>query len=100
MANSSKSVVVIGGGIGGLFTAWKLCLKGMNVTVLERQKSVGGLSGSIHHDGFKIDIGPHYVILPKNLVLLMRLKVLWEVKILLRFLLFIKHTERILVERF
>jgi len=66
MANSSKSVVVIGGGIGGLFTAWKLCLKGMNVTVLERQKSVGGLSGSIHHDGFKIDIGPHYVILPKK----------------------------------
>ena len=41
--NSSRTVLVIGGGIGGLFSAWKLLKKGFQVVVLERQNHLGGL---------------------------------------------------------
>lgn len=62
----SKTIAIIGGGIGGLYTAWKLCKKGFKITLLEQQKFLGGLSTSIQHEGFKIDIGPHYVTFPKE----------------------------------
>ena len=63
---TSKSVVIIGAGIAGLFAGWKLSVKGFTVTVLEREGYVGGLSTSIQHEGYKIDIGPHYVTIPKK----------------------------------
>jgi len=62
----SKSVVIIGGGIGGLFCAWKLLQKGFIVTVLERQNNLGGLSTSIPYNNYKMDIGPHFVTFPKE----------------------------------
>jgi len=64
--NSSKSVIVIGGGIGGLFSAWELLKKGYKVTVLEKNNGLGGLSTSIPYNGFKLDIGPHFITTPKN----------------------------------
>ena len=63
---SARSVIIIGGGIGGLFSAWKLLKKGYNVTVLERQNSLGGLSTSILYNEYKMDIGPHFVTFPKK----------------------------------
>jgi len=47
LKNKMSSVVVVGGGIGGLYAAWELCKKGFSVTVIEQQKFVGGLSTSI-----------------------------------------------------
>ena len=64
--NNSKSIVVIGGGIGGLYAAWKLAKEGFKITLLEQQKFVGGMSASIDYEGYKIDIGPHYVTFPKQ----------------------------------
>jgi len=72
--NSSKSVLIIGGGIGGLYTAWKLAKKGFKITLIEQQKLLGGLSGSIQHEGFTIDIGPHYVTFPKESELVNEIK--------------------------
>ena len=66
LKNSRKSVTVIGGGIGGLYSALKLCECGFSVTLIEKQNSVGGLSTSIPIDGYKIDIGPHYMTLKKE----------------------------------
>jgi len=54
--DSGKTVVVIGGGIGGLFSAWKLLKKGFQVVVLERQNHLGGLSASIPFNEFKMDV--------------------------------------------
>lgn len=61
-----RNAVVIGAGIGGLFCAWKLCKNGFKVTVLEKQKTAGGLSSSISYNGYKIDLGPHYLTLEKD----------------------------------
>lgn len=64
--NYSKSILVIGGGIGGLYCAWKLLKNGFQVTLVERQNSLGGLATSIQYNDFKMDIGPHFVTVPKN----------------------------------
>ena len=72
--NSSKSILIIGGGISGLYTAWKLSKKGYKITLIEQKKILGGLSGSIKHEGFKIDIGPHYVTFPKESELVNEIK--------------------------
>ena len=44
----NKSVVVIGGGIMGLGSAWYLTKKGYKVTVLERQPEVAMVASSIN----------------------------------------------------
>ncbi len=66
---SDKTIVVIGGGIGGLYSAWKLLEKGFNVTILEKQNHLGGLSASITYNEYKMDVGPHFITTPKNMEL-------------------------------
>ena len=61
----SETIVVIGAGITGLASAWRLSAKGFKVIVLERQNFPGGLATSIIDNGFKMDIGPHFLTLPK-----------------------------------
>ena len=63
---SQKIVAVIGAGIAGLTLSLELCKLGIKPILLERQKFCGGLATSIPHGDYKIDIGPHYVALPKN----------------------------------
>ena len=65
--DKSHSFTVIGGGITGLFTTWRLCQRGFKVTLLEYQKFLGGLSTSIKHDDYLLDIGPHELLFPKNM---------------------------------
>jgi protoporphyrinogen oxidase len=74
MIEKNSSISIIGGGIGGLYTAWKMSEKGFNVTIIEQQNFVGGFSSAIIHEGFKIDIGPHYITTPKNSELFVELK--------------------------
>jgi len=67
MSNAnSKSIIIIGGGIGGLYAAWKLSETGYHVILLERENFLGGLSSSITLDECVMDIGPHFVSLEKN----------------------------------
>lgn len=54
-----KDVVVIGAGISGLATAYRLHKAGLDVLVLEKSASVGGAIQTEKRDGFLIDCGPN-----------------------------------------
>ena len=51
--------VVLGAGLTGLAAAWKLAEAGVDVTVVEGEARVGGMSASIDYEGYRFDYGPH-----------------------------------------
>ncbi|HEY6952299.1 MAG TPA: protoporphyrinogen oxidase, partial [Bacteroidota bacterium] len=53
------SVVIIGGGISGLATAWWLHKASFDVVVLEREQELGGTMQTIHDRGWLIESGPN-----------------------------------------
>lgn len=59
-----KSVVIIGGGIGGLALAGLLGKKGYRVTIIEKNASVGGRARVFTQDGFMFDMGPSWYMMP------------------------------------
>lgn len=61
---SSKRIVVIGAGPGGLAAAMLLSHQGYSVDVLEMKSSVGGRNGSLHVGAYRFDIGPTFFIYP------------------------------------
>ena len=52
-----KKIIIIGGGISGLSSAWKLSEKGYKVDVVESDTSIGGLAKSIKVENYYFDIG-------------------------------------------
>ncbi len=64
--SSGKSVVVIGGGVSGLASSLELCKHGYKTIILEKQNFIGGLATSIPYRGYNLDIGPHFMALPKE----------------------------------
>ena len=62
-----KSVVVIGGGIGGLAAALRLRRAGCHVTVLEKNATVGGKVAELQANGFRWDLGPSLFTMPQIL---------------------------------
>ena len=52
-------VVVIGAGVGGLAAAIGLASRGVRVTVLEKNATLGGKLNVWEKDGFRFDTGPH-----------------------------------------
>lgn len=60
----NKKVVIIGAGIGGLATAALLAKAGFEVTVLEKNKTVGGRARVIKTKGFVFDMGPSWYLMP------------------------------------
>ncbi|MBI5404050.1 MAG: FAD-dependent oxidoreductase [Ignavibacteriae bacterium] len=57
-----KKVVVIGAGITGLFTAYKLSQTGKHeITVVEKEEYIGGISSTFKHNGYQLDFGPHKI---------------------------------------
>jgi len=60
----SKTIVVIGGGIGGLAASALLARAGHRVTLLEGQDWLGGKSRRIELAGQRIDTGPSLVTFP------------------------------------
>ncbi|MBB3033801.1 1-hydroxycarotenoid 3,4-desaturase CrtD [Alteriqipengyuania lutimaris] len=54
----SGAAVVIGAGIGGLVSAALLAARGHDVTVIEKEASVGGKARQLCVDGQRIDAGP------------------------------------------
>lgn len=61
---NKKSVIIIGGGIGGLATACLLGKKGYTVTLLEKNTAVGGRASIYESDGFVFDMGPSWYMMP------------------------------------
>jgi protoporphyrinogen oxidase len=54
-----EKVVIVGAGVAGLTLGYKLAKEGYSVTILEKEKTVGGLARSFLYDEFVFDIGPH-----------------------------------------
>jgi oxygen-dependent protoporphyrinogen oxidase len=55
---SERSVVVVGGGVAGLATAWYLHQAGFDVSVLEASEQVGGKVRTSELEGVPLDVGP------------------------------------------
>jgi len=49
----------MGGGLTGLSAGYILAKAGLGVTVFEHDATLGGISKTIEHHGFRFDIGPH-----------------------------------------
>ncbi|HEY0757730.1 MAG TPA: phytoene desaturase family protein [Acidisarcina sp.] len=62
-----RSVVIIGAGPGGLAAAMLLAKSGVQVTIVEKQPSVGGRTSTLTQDGFKFDTGPTFFLYPRIL---------------------------------
>ncbi|MFC7688135.1 phytoene desaturase family protein [Ureibacillus sp. GCM10028918] len=60
-----NKVIVIGAGLGGLFTAGLLAGRGHQVTVVERSPILGGRSHVIKKGGFTLGYGAHAILAPK-----------------------------------
>ena len=54
-----KKAIIIGGGPAGLTAAFSLCKQGVESVVLEKDDVVGGISRTVHFDGYCFDIGGH-----------------------------------------
>ena len=64
-----KSVVIIGAGPAGLAAGFELIkTKKFNLSILEKNEIVGGLSRTTDYNGCKFDIGPHHFITQSDFV--------------------------------
>jgi protoporphyrinogen oxidase len=54
-----KNVIIIGAGMAGLGTAWRLSEHGYKVNILESDKIIGGLAKTVKIGSRSLDIGPH-----------------------------------------
>ena len=61
MSERRKSIVIIGAGLGGLFTGAILAKEGFEVTVLEKNATIGGGLQSFRRFGETFDTGMHVV---------------------------------------
>ncbi len=60
----SKSVAVIGAGIGGITAAIHLAKQGLRVTVLEKNTRPGGRCDRLSREGHHFDTGPTLFVMP------------------------------------
>lgn len=61
---ADTTVSVVGGGFGGLASACYLADAGLDVTVLERNGSLGGRASILEREGFRFDMGPSWYMMP------------------------------------
>ncbi|WKZ35122.1 MAG: phytoene desaturase family protein [Anaerolineales bacterium] len=60
----TKTVLVIGAGIGGITAATHLAKRGLHVTVIEKNPHAGGRCDRISRDGHHFDTGPTLLVMP------------------------------------
>lgn len=54
-----QKVIIMGGGPAGLAAGYALSKKGQRVTILEKEKQVGGISKTVEENGYRFDLGGH-----------------------------------------
>ncbi len=59
-----KKALVIGSGFAGLSTAINLAYKGFDVTILEKNSTIGGRARQFSESGFTFDMGPSWYWMP------------------------------------
>jgi diapolycopene oxygenase len=62
-----KAVAVIGGGLGGLAAACVLAARGHRPTLFDKNGWVGGKAAVLHEGGFRFDMGPTILTVPRVL---------------------------------
>ncbi len=60
----SKTVIIIGTGLGGLSTGLRLATRGYKVKFIEKAAQPGGRLNQIKKDGFTFDVGPSFFSMP------------------------------------
>ena len=60
----SKSVLIVGTGLGGLSTGLRLASKGYQVTFIEKNNQPGGRLNQLKKEGFTFDVGPSFFSMP------------------------------------
>jgi len=55
----NKKMLILGGGVAGSSMAYFLTEKGYDVTVIEKQRHVGGLARTCYYSGHPYEFGPH-----------------------------------------
>jgi UDP-galactopyranose mutase len=55
----NKRILVLGGGVAGASIAYYLSEKGYDVTIIEKNRTVGGLARTCHYAGHPYEFGPH-----------------------------------------
>jgi protoporphyrinogen oxidase len=55
-------IAIVGGGIAGLASAWRLLSLGHRVTLFEASDALGGLGGTFEHDGVRLERFYHVMI--------------------------------------
>lgn len=60
-----ESVIIIGAGLGGLASACMLAKKGYQVTLVEKNSTVGGRARVFSEKGFTFDMGPSWYMMPE-----------------------------------
>jgi phytoene dehydrogenase-like protein len=58
----SRSVIVVGAGMGGLAAALRLARRGCRVRVIEAADRPGGLAAGLEREGFHFDAGPYLLL--------------------------------------
>jgi phytoene desaturase len=59
-----KTITIIGSGFSALAASCYLAKEGYDVTILEKNKTVGGRARQLNKDGFTFDIGPTWYWMP------------------------------------
>jgi len=60
----SKSVLIVGTGLGGLSTGLRLASRGYTVTFVEKAQQPGGRLNQLKKEGFIFDVGPSFFSMP------------------------------------
>lgn len=61
---NDKTVIVIGGGLGGISAAISLAQKGYTVSLYEKNTHLGGKLNRLEQEGFGFDLGPSILTMP------------------------------------
>ena len=59
-----KNITIIGGGLSGLAASCYLAQKGLNVTIIDKNKDMGGRLSYFKEEGFTFDLGPSWYWMP------------------------------------